>query len=183
MVRMDERTCTIWMPDHYTSMWFFNIPFQNPPICCYNNVHHSGKTNLGKLCLYGPCFMYRGIIILNLVSLNPKRRKSSYRVQRHSRQLCASNFVAKVWGRPTYGCDGQVSKYFGHDLLWCFIWMDFRFRVNISLLLLQENSFLKKHMQIKHCIVCAIKSMQYNCNSIIVLLRMCCSTVYILLHL
>lgn len=35
-----------------------------------------------------------------------------YSIQRHSTQLCATDFAVKIWGRATYGCDVQWCTYF-----------------------------------------------------------------------
>lgn len=48
----------------------------------------------------------------------PVKENCHSKGSRHSRQLCASNFLATVWGRPAIGCKEQVSTSFGlHSVL------------------------------------------------------------------
>lgn len=45
--------------------------------------------------------------------LGPLFLVKAYSIQSHSIQLWASkHIVATLWGRPIYGCDGQLSTYF-----------------------------------------------------------------------
>lgn len=40
-----------------------------------------------------------------------KGKSLCYRIKRHFRQSCVSNFVTTISGEPRYECGGQVSTY------------------------------------------------------------------------
>lgn len=63
--------------------------------------------------------MHRNIVMLeHLGSLVPVK-ENQYLMLQYKRQLYSSSVVATVKGMPTYGCNGQVSKYFCHIVhLW-----------------------------------------------------------------
>lgn len=81
------------------------------------------STTTGKSDLDGPSWLSRWNMLGFLVPV-----KETAMLQ-HTLQLCVSKFVAKVWGRNTYGCDGQVFTIvwpysvfyntFKHGLIWC----------------------------------------------------------------
>lgn len=57
--------------------------------------------NFDKLCLRGARFVHKNTVVLGF---GPGFSKG--KLQRHPLQLCASTFVAAVWERNKYECDG-----------------------------------------------------------------------------
>lgn len=63
-------------------------------------------TNLSRPGLYKINFVHRGMFMLEQSWIRPlssgEGKTECYSIQKHSRQRCASNYRATVWGRLTY---------------------------------------------------------------------------------